>query len=112
MVKLQQVACVPSDLEAAEISQCLWCGRAFRPRTTGGSAQRFCSTEHRHAFWVAARNWTIRALETGLITVDCPKGGPDQRARCEWGVRMPEVSMTARCSVGRQSCRMVLPHPA
>src|SRR5919205_3192723 len=73
MVKLRRIARVPSDLQAAEISQCLWCGRAFRPRTTGGSAQRFCSTEHRQAFWIAARRWTIRALEAGLISVDCLK---------------------------------------
>src|SRR4051812_40197404 len=36
---------------------CLWCGRAFTPRTSGGSPQRFCSTGHRQAFWVAARRW-------------------------------------------------------
>jgi hypothetical protein len=49
-----------------EKPHCLWCDRAFRPRTTGGSALRFCSTEHRKAFWTAARRWTMRAIETGL----------------------------------------------
>jgi hypothetical protein len=53
--------------------QCLWCGRAFTPRMTGGSAQRFCSTGHRQAFWIAARRWTMRAIETGLLSVDCLK---------------------------------------
>src|SRR6266849_3961414 len=54
-------------------SHCLWCGRAFMSRATGGSAQRFCSTEHRKAFWTAARRWTMRAIETGLLSVDCLK---------------------------------------
>jgi hypothetical protein len=54
-------------------ARCLWCGRAFTPRTTGGSAQRFCSTAHRQSFWVAARRWTMRAIETGLLSVECLK---------------------------------------
>ena len=54
-------------------AHCLWCGRAFMPRRTGGSAQRFCSTGHRQAFWIAARRWTMRALETGLLSVECLK---------------------------------------
>jgi len=53
--------------------QCLWCQRAFTPRTTGGSPQRFCSTGHRQAFWIAARRWTMRAVEAGLLNVDCLK---------------------------------------
>src|SRR5205814_10472445 len=55
-------------------AHCLWCGQTFRPRATGGSTQRFCSTEHRKAFWTAARRWTMRAIETGLLSVDCLKG--------------------------------------
>jgi len=38
-------------------TRCLWCGRAFAPRATGGSAQKFCSTGHRQEFWIAARRW-------------------------------------------------------
>src|ERR1043165_1325710 len=56
-----------------EKPHCLWCDRIFRPRATGGSAQRFCSTEHRKAFWTAARRWTMRAIETGLLSVECVK---------------------------------------
>src|SRR5690349_4389286 len=52
---------------------CLWCGRIFTTRVTGGSAQKFCSTEHREAFWTAARRWTMRAIETGLLSVECVK---------------------------------------
>src|SRR6266853_131731 len=63
-----------STTQSAEQAHCLRCGQAFRQRTTGGSAQRFCSTEHRKAFWTAARRWTMRAIETGLLSVDCLKG--------------------------------------
>ena len=52
---------------------CLWCGRAFTPRATGGSAQKFCCTAHRQQFWIAARRWTMRAIEVGLLSVDCLK---------------------------------------
>jgi hypothetical protein len=37
------------------------------------SAQRFCSTGHRQQFWIAARRWTMRAIEAGLLSVDCLK---------------------------------------
>ena len=52
---------------------CLWCGRTFTPRATGGSAQKFCCTGHRQQFWIAARRWTMRAIEAGLLSVDCLK---------------------------------------
>src|SRR6266849_2512321 len=69
-----QVSAAPcSAARSPEETHCLWCGRAFTPRRTGGSAQRFCSTEHRKAFWTAARRWTMRAIETGLLSVDCLK---------------------------------------
>src|SRR5215212_6872934 len=68
---------LPADLASAPRSavkaHCRWCGRTYRARTTGGSAQRFCSTEHRKAFWTAARRWTMRAIETGLLSVECLK---------------------------------------
>lgn len=54
-------------------TRCLWCGRAFAPRATGGSAQKFCSTGHRQEFWIAARRWTMRAIDAGLLSVDCLK---------------------------------------
>lgn len=55
---------------------CLWCQRAFRPRTTGGSAQRFCSRSHRHAFGTAARRWAVQVVEAGLLTVETLKALP------------------------------------
>jgi hypothetical protein len=58
---------------SSESTNCLWCQRVFMPRRTGGSPQRFCSTEHRQAFWIAARRWTMRAVEAGLLNVECLK---------------------------------------
>ena len=52
---------------------CLWCGRDFTPRVTGGSAQKFCCTGHRQEFWIAARRWTMRAIDAGLLSVACLK---------------------------------------
>jgi hypothetical protein len=54
-------------------ARCLWCGRAFTRRATGGSAQKFCCEGHRQEFWIAARRWTMRAIEAGLLSVDCLK---------------------------------------
>jgi hypothetical protein len=59
--------------QPASQARCLWCGRYFRPRATGGSAQKFCSTGHRQEFWIAARRWTMRAIDAGLLSVDCLK---------------------------------------
>ena len=52
---------------------CLWCDRIFTSRATGGSAQKFCCTGHWQQFWIAARRWTMRAIEVGLLSVDCLK---------------------------------------
>jgi hypothetical protein len=54
-------------------ARCLWCDRTFSSRTTGGSMQKFCCTGHRQQFWIAARRWTMRAIEAGLLSVDCLK---------------------------------------
>jgi hypothetical protein len=54
-------------------ARCLWCDRIFSPRTTGGSTQKFCGSGHRQQFWIAARRWTMRAIEAGLLSVDCLK---------------------------------------
>jgi hypothetical protein len=51
------------DLNTAREARCLWCSRTFTPRTTGGSTQKFCCTGHRQQFWIAARRWTMRAIE-------------------------------------------------
>src|SRR5690242_17030266 len=66
-------AALDLDLKPAWDAHCLWCGRAFTPRATGGSAQKFCCTGHRQQFWIAARRWTMRAIEAGLLSVECIK---------------------------------------
>jgi hypothetical protein len=65
--------CERTSHPVALSTRCLWCGRAFAPRATGGSAQKFCSTGHRQEFWIAARRWTMRAIEVGLLSVECLK---------------------------------------
>jgi hypothetical protein len=62
----------PTQKPARDVC-CLWCDRTFTPRATGGSTQKFCCTEHRQRFWIAARRWTMRAIEVGLLSVDCLK---------------------------------------
>jgi hypothetical protein len=59
--------------EPAPDARCLWCDRMFTPRMTGGSGQKFCCTGHRQQFWIAARRWTMRAIEVGLLSIDCLK---------------------------------------
>ena len=61
----------PADQAQAPVRAqptCIWCERPFRPRTSGGRAQRFCSASHRLQFFGAARRWALRAIEMGLIT--------------------------------------------
>ena len=55
------------------MTNCPWCGRAFSPRTSGGTGQRFCRSACRHAFWSAARRWVMRALDAGLLSPEVLK---------------------------------------
>ena len=85
MAYLSKVVSAPTDVSRSATAalepvskcaledRCLWCDRTFTPRTTGGSIQKFCSTTHRQEFWIAARRWTMRAIEVGLLSVDCLK---------------------------------------
>lgn len=62
-------------------SSCYWCNRAFRPRQTGGRAQRFCKMTCRRAFHAAARRWALDAVESGALTLgDLKKGFQSTRA--------------------------------
>src|SRR5437660_12014016 len=69
---LVRTALDPAQKPASEAC-CLWCDRTFPLRTTGGSSQKFCCTGHRQQFWIAARRWTMRAIDAGLLSVDCLK---------------------------------------
>jgi hypothetical protein len=66
-------AALELDLKPAWDARCLWCDGTFTPRTTGGSVQKFCCAAHRQQFWIAARRWTMKAIEAGLLSVDCLK---------------------------------------
>ena len=66
-------AALEPDLKPVWDTRCLWCDRTFTPRATGGSAQKFCCTGHRQQFWIAARCWTMKAIDAGLLSVECLK---------------------------------------
>jgi hypothetical protein len=100
-------AALELDLEPAWDARCLWCGRAFTPRMTGGSAQRFCCRGHRQQFWIAARRWTMRAIEAGLTLGGLLEGVSDERARCPRGVQIVESSLIAGASwAGGSECEI------
>jgi hypothetical protein len=72
LARQEQCAAVPlaepwgsGDLMA---HSCLWCGEAFE-RREGGKVQRFCSADHRREYHEAARNWALRALDDGRLTL-------------------------------------------
>ena len=60
----------PQPSEKDEVGMnCLWCDTPFERRTTGGSPQRYCSTDCRLAFHLAARLWAEMAVAAGRLTV-------------------------------------------
>ncbi len=63
-------------------TKCLWCDLEFQPRTTGGSAQRFCSTPCRRAFETACRVYAGAEVNAGRLSVSTLRMGLEQRARC------------------------------
>ena len=68
-----------------EAQACTWCGEAFPPRTTGGSAQRFCSAPCRRAFDTACRAYASARVDAGRVTVAELRRALEQRARCPEG---------------------------
>ena len=50
------------------LTTCEWCGKPFEAKTRGSQAKKFCSLDHKNAFHKAARQWTLRAIEAGLLT--------------------------------------------
>jgi hypothetical protein len=55
---------------------CYWCERSFRPRRSGGQAQRFCRPSYRRAFHATLRSWALDALAAGVLTLADIKNGP------------------------------------
>jgi len=58
------------------VTKCLWCGRAFTPRTTGGKAQRFCRPACRRNLDAAGRRWVAEALAAGNLTIPDLRNAP------------------------------------
>ena len=50
--------------------ECDWCKEPFSPRKTGGTRQKFCSRECRHAFSSASRQYVNLGLAKGWVSVD------------------------------------------
>lgn len=70
-------------------SQCFWCGGPFIPRSTGGSAQRFCIPECRRAFDSACRRWTSRLVDAGFLPVEALKSAAPDSARAAQVTEVP-----------------------
>ena len=71
---------------------CEWCGTAFKPRTNGGTAQRFCKPACRRAFDQASRAWVRRRLHARLLSVADLRDGPGTaRALLPEGNQLPDV---------------------
>ena len=58
------------------VTKCLWCGRAFTPRATGGKRQRFCRPACRRALDAAGRRYIEVALADGALTIPDLREGP------------------------------------
>jgi hypothetical protein len=48
---------------------CLWCSRPFRPRESGGRAQRFCRPSCRRAFHAGTRAWALDELAARRVSI-------------------------------------------
>jgi len=89
---------------------CLWCGKALVTSRSRGSAKRFCTTEHRQAFWTAARRWVERALQPACSqpqTLEICRRRPPARIspqRSSDPVR-PQIALNEACSLWQR-------HPA
>lgn len=55
--------------EAPAGPACLWCGKPYARRATGGQPQKFCSSACRRACHTAARRWAVREIEAGRLSV-------------------------------------------
>ena len=69
-----------ADSPQPPLGTCLWCGKLFPPRSTGGLRQRFCQPAHRRAFETAARQLVGRLIAAGQLSVDSLHASPATRA--------------------------------
>jgi len=64
-------------LNQKTLTSCQWCEGPFRARRAG-TAQRFCSSKCRSAFWTALRRWGESAVAAGVLSLDqIREGAPE-----------------------------------
>lgn len=68
---------------------CPWCGAPFSVGRRRGSTQRFCTPDHRQAYWAAGRRWITAAVQAGLISVEDLKSGRASVHALSGAVRAP-----------------------
>jgi hypothetical protein len=57
------------------MTPCLWCGRRFMPRASGGKPQSFCRPACRRALDARGRRWIAAALADGRLTIGDLRNG-------------------------------------
>ena len=82
-----------------DAGRCLWCAKPLPTRRGRGSARRFCSPVHRHAFWTAARRWVWRAVESGLPDGGSAQGLSNKRARFPRAIPRGTCTAAARAAM-------------
>jgi hypothetical protein len=87
-------------------ASCLWCARRFTPRTSGGSVQKFCCTGHRQHSGSAARRRTMRAIEVGLLSVDCLKASHTSVHAARGAFRQQYYTLLTGAPWGRRDGRV------
>ncbi len=68
-----------------EMTHCRWCETSFTPRSNGGKAQRFCSTDCRRDYFAACRAWGEQEHREGRVPTDALRSALEQRARSSDG---------------------------
>jgi hypothetical protein len=92
--------------------RCPWCNRPFRPRTSGGSDQRFCRSACRTAFWSAARRWVMRALQAGLLSTDVLKSAQNNLSAVAIGPYLEKTTIRHPATTAASMvCSTVPPRP-
>ena len=92
---------------------CTWCGTAYKPRSNGGSAQRFCSKDCRESFNTACRVWAAQEYEAERLSIFTLRSCLGQHTRrtqrdpAPEGAKAPE---TGTCTDGAR--RAVAPEAA
>ena len=63
------------DAQLIHVSACHWCQSPIPAGRRRGDTRKYCSPNHRLAFWAALRHRAFADFEAGVITVAMLKGG-------------------------------------